>query len=562
MDLLRIPQTHIALVFIAIALSLWLLKRFTVPGHSGILKSSPSVGLGGSFLAWPRAVIKSLILTRSWVFLGYSKYSKSNRFFVLPTIDRGALLVVPPRQIKRLYGLPENVLDVKTTGNNTIQTRWTVWDDEVAENNFQMNVIRNQITRNLNILTPPIAEELLTGFEREWGNDMKNWKTVSVWTSALRLIAGAANGAFCGPPLCRDEDFLTRLRDHAMCVFAGALIINSTPGPIRWISGYLIGWTSYFLFLRVCRICLPFVKQRLENTAKLRQNPSFPWTPPQDGLQWIIEECYSTNDPAQLNPKRVTHRLVFMNDISMHSTSYTVQNVILDLAAADPSLGYIEALRAESARVLKEAGGSWTRQAVMKLELVDSTVRESMRLSPFNSVGLPRTVIDPHGISVQQGESSWNVPYGTILTIPVEPIHYDDSIYPDAKRFHPFRFAQPGAVRDIVDHAVDASEKEAGHDSTQASAAPPASGTESKQRQSATIDDAFLGFGFGKHACPGRFFALNEVKIFVAHMVLHYDIEHLKEGRAKMTPLIWLNIPLFNNFNVRIRRREPVELYA
>lgn len=43
-------------------------------------------------------------------------------------------------------------------------------------------------------------------------------------------------------------------------------------------------------------------------------------------------------------------------------------------------------------------------------------------------------------------------------------------------------------------------------------------------------------------------------------MVLHYDIEHLREGRASMTPLIWLNIPLFNKFNVRVRRREPVEL--
>ncbi|KAI1204700.1 ent-kaurene oxidase [Annulohypoxylon truncatum] len=558
MELSHLCKAHVVLPSIAITILLWFLKSIKVSHHEKLLKSSPSVGLGTTWLSWPFALLKSLTRTRELVFQGYSDFSKSNRFFVLPTIDRGGLLVIPPRQIKRLYGLPEDVLDVKTTGNNTIQTRWTVWDDEVAENNFQMNVIRHQITRNLNILTPPIAEELAKGFDREWGTDTKSWKTISVWTSALRLIAGAANGAFCGAPLCRNEDFLTRLRDHAMCVFAGALIINSTPGPIRWISGYLIGWTSYFLFLRVCRVCLPFVKQRLENTAKLRLDPTFPWTPPEDGLQWIIDECYATNEPAQLDPVRVTHRLVFMNDISMHSTSYTVQNVILDLAAADPSLGHIESLREESARVLKEAGGSWTRQAVTKLKLVDSVVRESMHLSPFNSVGLPRTVIDPHGVTVQQGESIWNIPQGTILTIPVEPIHYDDSIYPGAKQFQPFRFAQPGAVRDIVDHAVEASASESGHETMAKGLAPSTPGFNSEQKQSATIDDAFLGFGFGKHACPGRFFALNEVKIFVAHMVLHYDIEHLKEGRARMTPLIWLNIPLFNNINVRVRRREPV----
>jgi hypothetical protein len=39
-------------------------------------------------------------------------------------------------------------------------------------------------------------------------------------------------------------------------------------------------------------------------------------------------------------------------------------------------------------------------------------------------------------------------------------------------------------------------------------------------------------------------------------MVLHYDIEHLREGRASMTPLIWLSVPLFSNFNVRVRRIE------
>jgi hypothetical protein len=81
-----------------------------------------------------------------------------------------------------------------------------------------------------------------------------------------------------------------------------------------------------------------------------------------------------------------------MNDISMHSTGYTARNVIIDLARQDPSLGYIQTLRDEAAAVLKEAGGVWTRQAVTKLKLIDSTIRESMRMSTFFSVGLPRTV--------------------------------------------------------------------------------------------------------------------------------------------------------------------------
>jgi hypothetical protein len=52
----------------------------------------------------------------------------------------------------------------------------------------------------------------------------------------------------------------------------------------------------------------------------------------------------------------------------------------------------VETLREECAAVLKEFGGSWTRDAVKKLKLVDSALRESIRLQPVNIIGLPRTV--------------------------------------------------------------------------------------------------------------------------------------------------------------------------
>ena len=32
-----------------------------------------------------------------------------------------------------------------------------------------------------------------------------------------------------------------------------------------------------------------------------------------------------------------------------------------------------------------------------------------------------------------------------------------------------------------------------------------------------------LAFGHGQHACPGRFFAANEIKIALSHMLLKYD---------------------------------------
>lgn len=38
-----------------------------------------------------------------------------------------------------------------------------------------------------------------------------------------------------------------------------------------------------------------------------------------------------------------------------------------------------------------------------------------------------------------------------------------------------------------------------------------------------------LGFGLGTHACPGRFFAANEIKIFLCHMLLKYDFKRAED---------------------------------
>lgn len=111
-----------------------------------------------------------------------------------------------------------------------------------------------------------------------------------------------------------------------------------------------------------------------------------------DGLQWMIEEATTKCDPAELNAKRLSERLLFLNDVSMHTSAFTLQALLQNLAASDPRQAYIETLRHECKTVLGEFSGQWTREAVQKLVLLDSTIRESMRMSPFSIFGLPRTV--------------------------------------------------------------------------------------------------------------------------------------------------------------------------
>jgi cytochrome P450 len=93
-----------------------------------------------------------------------------------------------------------------------------------------------------------------------------------------------------------------------------------------------------------------------------------------------------------MDPHRIGHRLLILNFVSMHTTSFTLTNALLDLFSEKQSVGTVEDLRGECTRVLEEAGGIWTQDAVNKLYLVDSVIRESMRISSFSILALPRRV--------------------------------------------------------------------------------------------------------------------------------------------------------------------------
>jgi cytochrome P450 len=128
-----------------------------------------------------------------------------------------------------------------------------------------------------------------------------------------------------------------------------------------------------------------------------------------------------------------------------------------------------------------------------------------------------------------------------MIAVPMEPVHYDENIYPQARSFNAFRFADANNVTNIVDNFTAKEDLE--------QTAEP----ERKGKSTATLDDAFLGFGFGRHACPGRFFALNEMKIFFAHMLLNYDVEYMKV-RPKPLETVWLKLPLHGG-KIQVRRR-------
>lgn len=67
-----------------------------------------------------------------------------------------------------------------------------------------------------------------------------------------------------------------------------------------------------------------------------------------------------------------------------------------------------------------------------------------------------------------------------------------------------------------------------------------------------------LGFGYGIHACPGRFFAVHEIKVLLCHLLVKYD---WKLAPGTDTSFGYLGDTIFANpeTKVLIRRREEAE---
>ena len=54
--------------------------------------------------------------------------------------------------------------------------------------------------------------------------------------------------------------------------------------------------------------------------------------------------------------------------------------------------------------------------------------------------------------------------------------------------------------------------------------------SEALKHQMVSTSADYLAFGHGRHACPGRFFAVNELKAMMAYVVMNFDVKAEVEG--------------------------------
>lgn len=108
----------------------------------------------------------------------------------------------------------------------------------------------------------------------------------------------------------------------------------------------------------------------------------------------------------------------------------------------------------------------------------------------------------------------------------------DPEFYPDPEKFDAFRFEKVRA----------------------GAADPQIAG----KAMFAASNHQSMAFGYGRHACPGRFFASNEIKAIMVYLLRNYDFR-FKEGQTRPESLLFETQNLPNHeATVLFKRREVV----
>lgn len=321
------------------------------------------------------------------------------------------------------------------------------------------------------------------------------WREFNIKADVLDIISRLSSRVFLGDEVCRNEAWLEVTKSYTVNAFIGAETMRIYPSWLRPLAQWFVPQCKV-LRQQVAdsrRIIEPVLQKRRDLRAQARAKgepiPRF-----NDGLDWFEEESRGAKYDA-------AGAQLGLSAVAIHTTTDLLVETMLRIAE-HPEL--FDAIRKEIADVLSAEG--WKKTALFNMKLTDGVLKEAQRLKPVTS-GLSsafyiqgnfeltssaaimsrvatRPVTLPNGLQLQTGERCV-ADLGRMV---------DPTVYENPDQFDGYRFVRmrgtPGL--DAQAHLVSTSPEH-------------------------------IGFGHGKHACPGRFFAGNELKIALAHIIMKYD---------------------------------------
>ncbi|KAF8471895.1 cytochrome P450 [Kalaharituber pfeilii] len=516
-----------------IAISLWIvsyliayLKRDSNPSKL------PVVGVPPGPLGRIRAIPASLWRLKEMVNTGYHQYHKQKNptAFLAPYFFFDYICVIPPSLVGEVKSAPEHVLSQNEAFEDASGGLYSFGDSGLSLNLYHVVIVRQKLTATIGKILGVLQDEIVAAFTEEWDvswgerakkadfiadekGDAGGWVDVDVLDDTRNIVARVSNRAFSGLEICRDKAFLENAVDYSVSIVFCGWGIQLVPKSLRWLFGPIIAYRNQRRVKFAQKKLAPLIAKRVairEHNVMAKEEDQI--DEPEDVLQFIIQRALEVGH----HDKEITVRYLILNFAAIHTTSLTLSSFLLNMATcgSTDSSGHRcwDLLREEVLAVdrdSEEAPGVWTKQKLNKLVGMDSYLRETIRWNPLvGLLSLVRKVMPKEGYTFSNG--LW-LKQGDYVGAPAYNIHYDDELSgEDASAFGGFRFSKPyqqlrAEGKSIAEIAALGVGKFA----------------------AVTTGDNYLSFGHGKHACPGRFFAISEIKLILIHILLNYEVKEI-----------------------------------
>ncbi|KAJ0280642.1 hypothetical protein COL940_006139 [Colletotrichum noveboracense] len=391
------------------------------------------------------------------------------------------------------------------------------------------------------VIPPKFIPELkklsdtVLGFQEATNED---WTEVPINNKLFRIVAMGSGRVFVGPELCRNEAYLDTAINYTVDMVNAVLGVMGLPAWRRRFSSRRLPEVKKLFqrFKEAEDFLGPAVTARRDAMAKAD------YEKPDDMLQWLID-AQDKSKHGSRNDAELAIWQLGASFTAIHTTTATATNALYTLASMQD---IIPVLREEIQEALAGSGNEFTNAALQNMVKLESFLTESMRTYPMSAgmtfpldfwnatpltqllANAQRKVLQPFTLSNGQ-----TIPSGVLIELPSAAVNMDDNLYPSSSQFDAFRFSK------LRQNKVKATED----------------GTEVGHLFS-SVGQKSLNFGFGRHVCPGRFFASVEIKMIVAIILLNFDIM-LAEGETERYKNIEIGVQSMPDpaKTIRLKRR-------
>ncbi|KAI6355121.1 hypothetical protein MCOR25_008326 [Pyricularia grisea] len=389
--------------------------------------------------------------------------------------DMGDILVIPPHYMEELKLLAS--MDFKASASDVSQSFCGPFR---VDTDLEYRTCTHSLIGPLSLEACAAVEDNLKASDEYY--------EISLDTVSL-LVSRMGSRVFMGPELSADPRWPKASTDYVQAAFATAYLISIFPRVIRPYISWLLPPT-YLVRHRMAR-CQAILKPHIDNRAAAKAAAAARGEPDpyNSSIEWFERECSPDHNPTDYQ--------ITLNLVAIHTTSDLLFQALIDIAK-HPEI--IAPLREELINVLPSTG--LNKAGLSKLELMDSCFKETQRCRPVATALFRRLALSDVKLS-----DGFVVKKGSKVIVDANRLQSPE-LYEDPDKWDPYRFMRLRRVP----------------------------GEEGRASLVSSTQSHF-GFGYGIHACPGRFFAANLVKVAMAHLLLKYDFA-IPEGQRELGGMV------------------------